>query len=232
MPELDAIYTNEAEQYQRLVGREDHEGNILRAIQGLTPLEGRTVVEFGAGTGRLTMLLAPHVRLIEAYDTSEAMLAVARHRLQDAGLENWRLAVADHRKVPAADRSADLTIAGWTICYMAVWHPATWRDELALALAQMERVTKPGGLIVILETLGTGHETPHPPADLLEYFAALEAAGFASAAIRTDYQFESLAEAEELTRFFFGAELADRVAAEGLRILPECTGVWWRRRAA
>ena len=45
--------------------------------------------------------------------------------------------------------------------------------------------------------------------------------------IRTDYRFASLLEAVDMTRFFFGDELADRVASEGLVILPECTGIWW-----
>ena len=48
---------------------------------------------------------------------------------------------------------------------------------------------------------------------------------FSRVRIRTGYRFESLA--EDLTRFFFGDALADRVAREGLVILPECTGIWW-----
>jgi hypothetical protein len=35
-------------------------------------------------------------------------------------------------------------------------------------------------------------------------------------------------EAEELTRFFFGDELANRIKNEGLLIVPECTGIWWK----
>jgi len=50
---------------------------------------------------------------------------------------------------------------------------------------------------------------------------------FSRVRIRTGYRFESLAEAEDLTRFFFGDALADRAASEGLVILPECTGMWW-----
>jgi hypothetical protein len=37
-----------------------------------------------------------------------------------------------------------------------------------------------------------------------------------------------LDEALELSRFFFGDELADRVERNRWVILPECTGVWWR----
>ena len=50
---------------------------------------------------------------------------------------------------------------------------------------------------------------------------------FSRVRIRTDYRFESLAEAGDLTRFFFGDALAGRVAGEGLVTLPECTGMWW-----
>ena len=38
---------------------------------------------------------------------------------------------------------------------------------------------------------------------------------------------QSLDEAEELTRFFFGDELAARVVEKEWLILPECTGIWW-----
>jgi hypothetical protein len=93
----------------------------------------------------------------------------------------------------------------------------------------MKRVLRPGGTVIILETLGTGCESPHPPSDALAaYYALLEEEhGFSATWIRTDYRFASLSEAEDLTRFFFGDGLADRVAREGLVTLPECTGIWW-----
>ena len=53
--------------------------------------------------------------------------------------------------------------------------------------------------------------------------------GFNATWIRTDYEFASVPEAEELTRFFFGDALADRIEREQLLILPECTGLWWKR---
>ena len=52
--------------------------------------------------------------------------------------------------------------------------------------------------------------------------------GFAATTIRTDYRFESLVEAETLTRFFFGDGLADQVVEKNWRILPEWTGIWWK----
>jgi ubiquinone/menaquinone biosynthesis C-methylase UbiE len=156
------------------------------------------------------------------------MLDVAVAKLEKGGLQNWRIGVADHRNLPVEDQVADIAISGWSICYIFEYEEA-WREELGKTLAEMKRVLRPGGTIIILETLGTGYETPHPPDDLKAYYAFLEEEGFSSTWIRTDYRFESLAEAEALTRFFFGEALAETVVNENLVILPECTGIWWLR---
>jgi hypothetical protein len=94
----------------------------------------------------------------------------------------------------------------------------------------MKRMLRPGGTAVILETLGTGQEAPRPPTEgLAAYYAFLEDEhDFSSTWLRTDYRFNSLEEAEQLVRFFFGPELASRIVQEELLILPECTGIWWR----
>ena len=42
------------------------------------------------------------------------------------------------------------------------------------------------------------------------------------------YEQSSVEEAADLTRFFFGDEMADDVLAKGDPIVPECTGIWWR----
>jgi ubiquinone/menaquinone biosynthesis C-methylase UbiE len=228
MTDYAAIYESQAAQYQRLIAREDYEGHILPAVAAIRPLAGIDVVELGAGTGRLARLLAPHVRSIRAFDASPAMLDIAREVLAQDGFTNCQLEVADHRSVPATDASADLVIGGWTICYAALWSKGSWRADLDAVLAEMSRVLRPGGSIVILETLGTGHETPHPPGELQPYFERLAELGFEQTWIRTDYRFASPEEAVELTRFFFGEALAEKLAKDSATALPECTGVWWR----
>jgi hypothetical protein len=91
----------------------------------------------------------------------------------------------------------------------------------------MKRIVRPGGMIVLLETQGTGFASPHAPPPLVPYYAFLESAGFSSTWIRTDFRFESLTEAESLIRFFFGDELAQKVVDQNWIVLPECTGIWW-----
>jgi ubiquinone/menaquinone biosynthesis C-methylase UbiE len=232
MPDFQTIYAQHADQYEQLVEREDYEGNIIRALSEIRPLAGLDVVELGAGTGRLTMLLAPLARSIRIFDASQHMLDVAAEKLARSGLHSWELAVADSRALPVGDANADLTIAGWTFGHMTDWYPETWRDEIGKALGEMRRALRPGGTAIVLETLGTGRETPKPPVErLATYYAMLEQEyGFAATWIRTDYRFASASEAEELTGFFFGVAMPASVTEEGYAIVPECTGIWWLTR--
>jgi len=216
-----------ADQYERLIQREDYQHNILRALEMITPLKGLDVLEMGAGTGRLTRLFNPLVNSILAMDASASMLQVARKSLQDSLHQKWNLCAADNRCLPVPDASADLVISGWSFCYLAVWGGDRWRQELESGMAEVRRTLKPGGRFVILETMGTGFESPQPPEHLAGYFAYLKEQGFASSWMRTDYQFQSLQEAVEQARFFFGEELAKKVRENYWVVLPECTGLWW-----
>ncbi len=230
MPDYFDIYQNHASEYDRLVEREDYQHHLLAALEEITPLNGLDVVEFGAGTGRLTCLLAPRVKSIRAFDASESMLAVAETKLKDSGLHNWSLLAADHRQVPAADAAAGLALSGWSMCYLALETGSDWRQELNRGLREMSRVVRPGGILVIIETLGTGAEIPAPPANMLDYFTYLEAHGWNRTWIRTDYLFKDKAEAQELTSFFFGDEMLGKLQSTSIGIfLPECTGVWWKK---
>jgi ubiquinone/menaquinone biosynthesis C-methylase UbiE len=158
------------------------------------------------------------------------MLDVAVAKLQQSGLDNWQVEVADHRELPLEDDSVDVVLSGWSLVYTAIWSPEPWEREVDRALAEMKRILRPSGTIIVLETMGTGHEQPNPPEDLLGYFAYLEASGFSSTWIRTDYSFRSLDEAEDMARFFFGDELAREVRERNWTILPECTGLWWQHQ--
>lgn len=227
MPTHQEIYSSHAAQYELLVSREDYQHNILRAISQIVALENAEVIELGAGTGRLTCLLSPIVRAIAAFDSSQPMLDVAADKLRRSGLQNWKIAVADHRLLPAENQSADVVIAGWSLCYLVEPTNQDWQTEIRNALKEMKRVVRPDGYLILLETLGTGFEKPTPPEHLKAYYALLAEEGFSSVWTRTDYYFHSVEEAEALTDFFFGAEIAERVRRERLTILPECTGVWW-----
>jgi ubiquinone/menaquinone biosynthesis C-methylase UbiE len=229
--DFETIYREHAWKYDELVAHEDVQGNLRRTLRAICPLEGVQVVELGAGTGRLTRLLAPIVGSILATDRSEAMLKVATARLQAQGARHWALVQGDNRALPLRDGIADLVLAGWSLGHSVGWYPEAWPREIDLALREMRRVARPGGWLVIIETLGTGEVQPRPPTGgLAAYYQALEQDhAFEKRWARTDYRFDSPEQAEGLVRFFFGDELGDRVASGRLTDLPECTGFWARR---
>lgn len=221
------IYQTDGDRYEALISREDYQGNIRRALDEIVNVDGLDVLDLGAGTGRLAVMLAPRARSVRAFDMAEEMLRVCRERLAATGLSNWQVELADHRSIPVEDHSADLVVSGWSVSYLAVWNPDSWRAELEKWLSEMKRVLRPGSSIVLFESLGTGYESPIKLEHLKEYYPWLDEVGFQNKWIRTDYKFESIEEAEELSRFFFGDALGDKVRQNNWVVLPECTGIWW-----
>ena len=223
------IYQSDGDRYEALIAREDYQGNILRAIEEILKVDGLDILDLGAGTGRLTLLLAVRAGSIRSFDASAEMLRVCRERLAASGLSNWQVDVADHRQLPVTDQSADLALSGWSVSYLVVWNQENGTAELDKWLEEMKRVLRHGGTIILFESLGTGNETPIRLEHVESTYQWMDSHGFENKWIRTDYKFESVDEAAELAGFFFGEEMADQIRKKESVILPECTGVWWRK---
>lgn len=229
MPDNKTVYSHYADEYEALIAREDVQGNILRTLEQIVPdWKTRSVLDLGAGTGRLARLLAPRVKFVRAFDESDEMLRVCRDRLAETGLANWSVDLADHRHLPVDDACATLAVSGWSVSYLAVWGAESWREKLSEWMGEMKRVLTANSPVVLFETLGTGQESPVRVPHLANFYPWLDENGFQNTSIRTDYKFESLEEAEHLARFFFGDEMGDNVLKNNWVILPECTGVWWK----
>ncbi|HXQ36497.1 MAG TPA: class I SAM-dependent methyltransferase, partial [Anaerolineales bacterium] len=154
------IYQTDGDRYEALISWEDYQGNIPRAIDEIINVDGLHALDLGAGTGRLTLILAPHVKSIRAFDASAEMLRVCRDRLIASGLSNWQVDVADHRQLPVEDHSVDLVVSGWSVSYLSVWNQENGGAELDKWLIEMKRVLRKDGTIILFESLGTGNESP------------------------------------------------------------------------
>ena len=106
--------------------------------------EGDQVLDIAGGTGDLAMAFAKKVgasgRVVHT-DINEAMLSTGRDRLLNHGLALPTL-VCDAEKLPFADAHFDLVSVAFGLRNM------THKD---LALAEMCRVLKPGGKLLVLE---------------------------------------------------------------------------------
>jgi ubiquinone/menaquinone biosynthesis C-methylase UbiE len=226
----DNLYTEHADLYELLVSHEDYQNNLIAVLSRLQPLAGTVAAEFGCGTGRVTGLLRPHVKRIHAFDFTRSMLWVAQQKQRCLGWDNVTLALADSREMPVRSAWADFAVEGWAFLHIAVWHPDDWQVQLGRALGEMRRAVRPGGRMILIETLGTGETEPNVPANFREVYDWLETErGFQAEAIRTDYRFETMDQVREVVVPLFGEKmLAALVHTEAGIVVPECTGLWWQ----
>jgi ubiquinone/menaquinone biosynthesis C-methylase UbiE len=225
MPEHEDVYRNEAERYHALVSFEDHNNNLSTAISQIIP-SSQSILETGAGTGRVTKIITPLAHDLVSFDLSVPMVSMANTVSHPSSLALHGYAAADHRFLPVGDNKYDWVVSGWSVCYLVSWQQENWKNEVCRALTEFCRVLKPEGYVLIIETEGTGKTSPKPPSHLVEYLDFLEEIGFQRKWIRTDYLFPDAAIARELTEFFFGAEMLTSIEFQAQPILPECTGLW------
>ncbi len=106
--------------------------------------EGARVLDIAGGTGDLALAFAKKVGAtgqVVHTDINEAMLRTGRDRLLDAGVAVPTL-VCDAEKLPFADGHFDAVSVAFGLRNM------THKDA---ALAEMNRVLKPGGKLLVLE---------------------------------------------------------------------------------
>ncbi|MCQ4088406.1 class I SAM-dependent methyltransferase [Saccharibacillus sp. JS10] len=228
MSEENTVYATQSEQYEAMISRQP---NLAHVINEIRPFNNLDVLDLGAGSGRLSTVLAPAAKSLICSDISSSMLDILEHKLTNENqTTNWKTVVCDHRKLPIPDSSIDLVVSGWSICYLANTYESDWKENLDLIMAELERVLKPNGSIIIFETMGTGYDTPNPPEFLTSYFSLLEEKyGFQSRWIRVDYTFDSVEAAVEHTEFFFGEEVVEKIRQHQWATVPECAGIWWKQ---
>lgn len=118
----------------------------LAAARRARLVAGQLALDVGAGTGDLGLTLlrlsAPASRVV-GLDLSTAMFALAREKAARAGLSS-RLALVQGSvlDLPARDASFDRVVSAFTLRNVA---------DLSGAFAQMRRVLRPGGRLVLLE---------------------------------------------------------------------------------
>jgi SAM-dependent methyltransferase len=91
----------------------------------LDPVEGRAVLDVGTGTGRAALALAHRGARVTGIDASAEMLAVAKRRAHEAGV-NVTFLTGDAHGLAFDDRSFDAVI-----CLRVLMHTPDWQRSLA-----------------------------------------------------------------------------------------------------
>lgn len=113
---------------------------LARIVEMTEPRANWRVLDVGTGTGHTAFAFAPAVAWVTGVDLTEAMLKQAERVRKDRGYGNVELRVADVHAMPFADAAFDLVT-----CRRAAHH----FGQINAALAEMQRVLRPAGRLVI-----------------------------------------------------------------------------------
>lgn len=105
------------------------------------------VLDVACGPGILACALAPFVRTVTGIDITAAMIDQAQARQERVGLRNLRWFVGDATALPFESGTFDRVTTRYSFHHM---------PEPAAALAEMKRVCRPGGRIIVIDA------TPSP----------------------------------------------------------------------
>jgi ArsR family transcriptional regulator len=114
--------------------------SIAEALLRLMP--PMVIADLGAGEGAFSLLLAQRAKKVIAVDTSDKMIEVAREQALRNGVKNVEFRLGDMEEVPIKAATVDLVWISQSLHHAL--HPGR-------ALAEANRILRPGGRIVILD---------------------------------------------------------------------------------
>ncbi|MGY6275276.1 class I SAM-dependent methyltransferase [Methylomonas sp. MgM2] len=165
--------------------------DLERMVEIIGAHQPGSVLDLGCGAGHVAFRLSPLSQQVMACDLSDAMLAVVEAEAQCRGLHNIAVRAGTAEALPFADAGFD-----WVVSRYSAHH---W-TEVAAALAEMHRVLRPNGMLLLMDVLSPGThlldtwlqslELLRDPShvrdrSLAEWQALLATAGFRTASVRT-----------------------------------------------
>lgn len=122
----------------------DPDRKVLAALERIVPLAGKRIADVGTGIGHYPMLLARHTGRTYGIESDPALLDVARQRASAAHQPNLRIVEGGPEALPLHDEAVDVVLCGLIDA-----------DDASLpAIAEMLRVLRPGGRLVVIGYYG------------------------------------------------------------------------------
>jgi ubiquinone/menaquinone biosynthesis C-methylase UbiE len=113
--------------------------SIMREVELTRNMD---LLDFGCGTGLISLHLQPHVRSLRGVDTSSGMLEVFQGKLKERGITNVSTALLDPAKDTRIDGRFHLVVSGMTMHHIA---------DVGALFKEFYRILLPGGQVCIAD---------------------------------------------------------------------------------
>jgi ubiquinone/menaquinone biosynthesis C-methylase UbiE len=145
-------FNRTAEAYVQHGGQRDAPDKLSKRLEfaGVRPTDD--ILDVACGPGAFVLAAAPRVRFARGIDLTPGMLRQARQGQRERGIENACFDRGEAERLPYADGTFDLVCCQFALHHMP--HPEA-------SLCEMVRVTRPGGRLLLMDSLG-----PEDPATL------------------------------------------------------------------
>jgi demethylmenaquinone methyltransferase/2-methoxy-6-polyprenyl-1,4-benzoquinol methylase len=174
-----------------------------RTIESLREKAPRRILDVATGTGDLAIkALSLEPEKIDAVDISEEMLALARQKVERLGVSD-RIALqrGDAEKLPFSDAQFDAAMVAFGVRNF---------EDLQAGLAEIRRVLRPGGWLVILEF---SHPHAFPVKQLYGFYSHVILPTIGSIISRNDEAYRYLPESVDV--FPSGSAFLERLKSAG-----------------
>ncbi len=129
---------------------------IGEAIQRTVPIQPSWhALDYGAGTGLLTLSLLPRVASVTAFDSSKGMLEQLTKKVADAQIPNVQTRLWNLETEPYADQRFDLVVSSMTLHHLR---------DVPLVFKRLAALLNPGGWLALAD-LDTEDGSFHGPAN-------------------------------------------------------------------
>ncbi|MCX6179921.1 MAG: class I SAM-dependent methyltransferase [Chlorobiales bacterium] len=184
-------FNREASQWDENPQRRAVALEVAKAIIAATnPKNTMSALEFGCGTGLVTMEIAPLVKSLAAIDTSREMLFVLKEKIRTSGIENIEVSstnLSSPSESAFNEKSFDLIYSSMTLHHI---------DDTAGFIIRIANLLSPGGIVALADLDledGFFHDDPlekvHHGFDREALTDLLKAAGLEPLSFETIYTF-------------------------------------------
>jgi ubiquinone/menaquinone biosynthesis C-methylase UbiE len=178
---------------------------IPAAMEDVAPIDGRVLLDVGAGVGDRTIQYASQATHVYALEPDPDALPILRGRIKSGGAANVTVVPGGAAAIPLEEGTVDVAYATWAYFFGPGSEPG---------LGEVRRVLRPGGDFVVVQNYG--HD------ELSRFWASFEddcqnwpswfaEQGFTCQVVDTVWRFTSRAEALAVLEFLWGESARDYV---------------------